>query len=242
MIERLIGLLVDITVFIDESGTIPHTIGEHDNFFVIALLFTDNANFLKKVYKQERLKVINKNTRLQKLLLDNKEIKGSEISETQKRPIYKALAKKCGAHFEIGIILLDLQNSNEHFRGNSSRAFNFLIKRYLATYFKGHSKFKDFDTINFVIDERNVATGAKFMLQEYLNIELNLIDKFCDQEIIVRYFNSNKFHLLQLSDFLANTYHRFYQKNNAESRDNLDILKGFLCCSSEYRFPFPYQY
>ena len=52
----------DITVFVDESGTIGKGTIKKDNFFIITLLFVkdDDINHLKKVFKKERLKVVNK--------------------------------------------------------------------------------------------------------------------------------------------------------------------------------------
>jgi 7,8-dihydro-6-hydroxymethylpterin-pyrophosphokinase len=51
---------MDIMVFVDESGSIPHE-ADSNNYFVIAMLFTDSPNFLRKVFKRERLKSLTKN-------------------------------------------------------------------------------------------------------------------------------------------------------------------------------------
>ena len=48
---------------------------------------------------------------------------------------------------------------------SSCRAFNFLIARYLSKSYKVHSKFKKVTTISLYVDERNVATKAKFTLE-----------------------------------------------------------------------------
>jgi hypothetical protein len=164
-------------------------------------------------------------------------VKGSEISETLKSPIYKTLVRKCEKNFEIAIILLDLQKCDAKMRDNSSRTFNFLIKRYLETYFKEHSRYNAFNTLNFIIDERNVSTGAKYLLEEYLNIELNLASSFSKEDLKVEYKDSKNYLNLQLIDFISNSYYRYYQKNNAQSKENIELLKNSLCKLREYKFP-----
>ena len=177
--------LNDITVFVDESGTIGKGTIKEDDFFIITLLFVkdEDVNHIKKVFKKERLKIVNKKDALKQQLKNNKEVKGSELSEIEKRPIYEKLIEKCGDKFEIAVIVMNNRKATVKFRSNSSRSFNYLIKTFLEKHFKKRSRFKGVNQIHFVIDERNVATESKYTLQEYLNTELNLVESFSEKDI-----------------------------------------------------------
>lgn len=229
----------DITVFVDESGTIAKGQVREDDFFVITLLFIRNEDIdhVRKVFKKERLKIINRKEKLKQHLKCNNEIKGSELSETEKAEIYNKIIEKCGDKFEIAIIILNNRKAAEKFRSNSSRAFNFLIKMFLDKNFKTKSKFKKVNQMSFIIDERNVATESKFTLQEYLNTELNLLETFSEEDINVHYYDSKKYLLLQLTDFISNTFYRHQQKHSKEAKRNVDLLIKQTNTKKVFKFP-----
>ena len=232
--------LNDITVFVDESGTIGKGIIKEDDFFIITLLFVkdEDVNHIKKVFKKERLKIVNKKEVLKQQLKNNKEVKGSELSETEKRKIYEKIIEKCGDKFELAVIVMNNKKATVKFRSNSSRAFNYLIKIFLEKHFKKRSKFKKVNQVSFIIDERNVATESKYTLQEYLNTELNLMETFSEKDITVHYYDSKKYLLLQLADFISNTFYRYKQKNNTESKDNVEILLKQTSTNKMFKFPY----
>lgn len=230
----------DIEVFVDESGTICKGTATKQDFFIITLLCVkkEDIEHVKKVFKRERLKVVNKEARLKEHLKINKEIKGSELSETDKKKIYEKLIEKCGDKFEIAVIVLDNKKATVKFRSNSSRAFNYLIKTYLDRHFKKRSKFKELNQIHFVIDERNVATESKYTLQEYLNTELNLMNPFSAEDIAVCYRDSKTYLLLQLADFISNTFYRYKQKNIQEAEANAQKLLKQTSTGKVFKFPY----
>ena len=165
-------------------------------------------------------------------------MKGSELSETEKRKIYEKIIEKCGDKFEIAVIVMNNKKATVKFRSNSSRAFNYLIKIFLEKHFKKRSKFKKVNQVSFIIDERNVATESKYTLQEYLNTELNLMETFSEKDITVHYYDSKKYLLLQLADFISNTFYRYKQKNNTESKDNVEILLKQTSTNKMFKFPY----
>ncbi len=232
--------LNDITVFVDESGTIGKGTIKENDFFIITLLFVkdEDINHIKKVFKKKRLKIVNKKDTLKEQLRNNKEVKGSELSEVEKRQIYEKLIEKCGDKFEIAVIVMNNRKATVKFRSNSSRAFNYLIKTFLEKHFKKRSKFKELSQIHFVIDERNVATESKYTLQEYLNTELNLVESFAEKDIVVHYYDSKNYLLLQLADFISNTFYRYRQKNIAESKDNVKMLLNQTSTNKIFKFPY----
>lgn len=229
----------DITVFIDESGTIAKGNLEKDDYFIITLLFVENSNidYVKKIYRKNRLKVVKKKQELYEYLKNNKEVKGSQLSENNKFPIYENLITKCDDKFELGLIVLNNKCATEKFRSNSSRVFNFLIKTYLESYFKKYSTYKNLNSLNFIIDERNVVTESTYTLQEYLNTELNLVNNFSNKDITVHYHDSRNFLLLQMADFISNTFFRKYHKKNSCSNSNVELLLKFTCENKIFKYP-----
>lgn len=228
----------EVSVFIDESGVVRKEELETSDFFVIGMAFTNNERHIKKVFTRSRLKQLTEDELTE--LKDKKEIKGSHISEARKAPIYEALVKKCADDLEVGIIVLDLKAAENRLKQSSSRAFNFLIARYLSKYYRAHSKFQQSDHISLYVDERNVATGAKFTLEEYLNTEYNIEDPICQGDISVQYLDSKNRNLIQLADFLANTFYRAYKKNSSEAKENMERLRPLLCNHKIFYFPLPY--
>lgn len=227
-----------LTAFVDESGIIKKGPLERKDFFVIAMIFTDNERFLNKIFKKKRLQILSEKER--KILSETKEIKGSDISESRKVEVYSALVEKCTQSLEVGVIVLDLKRADDRLKQISSRTFNFLIARYLSKFYRSHSKFNAADDISFFVDERNVATGAKFTLEEYLNTEYNIVDPICEGNISVHYLDSKNRYLIQLADFVANTFYRAYKKNDPDAKTNIEGLKDVLCNGKVFYFPLPY--
>lgn len=228
-----------IGVFVDESGSVKKGELTGKDYFVIAMIFTDNEKFLKKVFTKQRLKVLTKDEI--RLLAQSKEIKGSAIDEQRKQQIYQAVAQKCCNHVEVGLIVLDLKESDERLRNVSSRAFNFLIARYLSAFYKKYSKFSGYECVDLYVDERNVKTGAKYTLEEYLNTEYNIEDPICQGDITVHYLDSKNRNLIQFADFLANTAYRAYKKNHQDARDNISVLNDILCHNRVFYFPIRHR-
>lgn len=230
--------LRDITVFIDESGSIPSKPNRTNKYFIITLLFVENKNIshVQKVFKRSRMKSIRNKDKLLKILKENKEIKGSEVNEKIKKIIYKDILNKCGEKFELGIIVLDCEKCKGSFRTVTSRTFNYLIKIYLQNEFKINSKYRNLNSMDFIIDERNIATESKNTLQEYLNTELNLNDILSKKEIKIKYLDSKNHLLLQMADFISNTFYRKIQKRIDVSENDIDLLKK-TCKNRIFEFP-----
>ena len=131
---------------------------------------------------------------------------------------------------------MDNDYTTDKFIENHARAFNYMIQTYLDSCFRNHSVFfKGEGGISFVIDEQNIATNAKYTLEEYLNQQLTIKDPICDQ-FTVKYTDSKKEKLVQLSDFVANTFYRNIEKKNLESKDNVALLKQYLCNNDIFDF------
>ena len=128
----------NVVVFVDESGIIPKHKSKKTNYFIITLLFLreEDQGLVKNAFKKYRLQIAKRKQELYDELVNNKEIKGSSMSENDKNVIYDKLIQKCGDKFEIGVIILNNHKATSKFRSNSSRAFNYLIKMYMQKHFK----------------------------------------------------------------------------------------------------------
>ena len=116
-----------LTAFIDESGSITKTDIEHHKYFIIAILFTRNSKRIKR-YFQKGISSLMKSEKYQKIMEENGEIKGSEVSETKKNKIYDRIIRNCKDDFEIGIIVLDNNYTTKELIKNHARTFNYILQ------------------------------------------------------------------------------------------------------------------
>ena len=65
---------------------------------------------------------------------DEEEIKGSDISETTKKDVYKHILEHGSEKLELGLILLDNEYTTDKFIENHARSFNYMIQTYLENY------------------------------------------------------------------------------------------------------------
>lgn len=102
--------------------------------------------------------------------------------------------------------------------------------------FRKHSGFMSGSgKIEFIIDEQNVATGAQYGLEGYLNQQLTIAHPVCD-EFTVHYTDSKNEKLVQLADFIANTFYRNIEKKNQESRATVKMWLPILCNKDVFDF------
>ena len=223
-------------VFIDESGTITKTNISNNRYFVIAMVFTDNPVRIRRLYKSKISQMMRKNEMYRDMIKNNHEIKGSDISETTKAPIYEHILKNASGDIELGLIVLDNEYASDKFIENHARSFNYLIQTYLDSCFRNHSKYMSgVGKIKFVIDEQNIATGAKYELEGYLNQQLTFLRPICS-EFEVEYTDSKNEKIVQLADYVANTFYRNIEKKIKESRETVKMWKPFLCHGDIFDF------
>lgn len=218
----------DLVVFIDESGSITKTNVRNNKYFIVAMLFTKNSAKLKRYFKKGLAKLLKKK-RYKEILDRNGEIKGSDISETQKYDIYSRIIRNCKDDFELGVIVLDNDYTTTDFIKNHARSFNYIIQLYLSNRFRWHSIFKDdIRDIKMIIDEQNIATDATYTLEGYLNQHLTLLNSLCNH-FDVDYVDSKNHIMIQLIDFISNTFYRNLAKNDLTSIQNVNLLVNNLC-------------
>lgn len=89
--------------------------------------------------------------------------------------------------------------------------------------------------ISLIIDEQNIATGAKYELCDYLNQQLTLHHPIC-YVFEIHYIDSKNEKLVQLADFLANTFYRNIEKKNLESHETVKMWLHTLCNKDIFDF------
>lgn len=223
-------------VYVDESGSITKTNISNNRYFVIAMVYTDDPIAIRRLFKKKISQLMKKNDKYRDMIQLKKEIKGSDISETIKKEVYKHILEHGSEKIELGLIVLDNEYTTDKFIENHARSFNYMIQTYLDSCFRKHSKFMNgFGKIEFIIDEQNIATGAEYELCGYLNQQLTLKNPICDL-FNVSYMDSKNEKLVQLADFIANTFYRNIEKKNQESRETVGMWMHTLCSGDIFDF------
>ena len=218
----------DINVYIDDSGSITKKDIEHHKYFVIAILFTRNSQRVKRYFKKG-IASLTQNAKYRECLKSKGEIKGSEVTETKKLEIYDRIIRNCKDDFEIGIIVLDNNYTTDTFIKNHARTFNYILQVFFDVLFRNSSKYANtILNMHMVIDEQNIATDADYTLDGYLNQQLNIVNPICNH-FDVTYVDSKYHPLVQLIDFVSNTFYRNLEKHDKTSVRNIRLLQDCLC-------------
>ncbi len=225
-----------INLFIDESGSMTCDYVNGDSNFIICLIYTKNKDLLKRSYKyfiKSHYQKLKSSDKRNKMFKDNKfcELKGAAMPISLKKEFVEFLSKE--PNFELYYIITDNKYIEEKFYKNTARAFNYLLRIALETLIRKRF-LPNKEEIEIQIDERNERTGAKQVLQEYLNMELQL-DQKLTEEIHVKYFDSIDNQIIQIADFFANLCYSHLMSNNYTE----DIKKLKKSGILKYVFTFP---
>ncbi len=179
---------LDLSMFIDESGSITKTNISSNRYFVIAILFTRKFGRLKR-YFQKGIASLIQNPKYKEMLESNGEIKGSKLSETKKKSIYERIIRNCANDFELGIIVLD----------------------------------------------NHYTTDAKYTLDEYLEQHFTILNPLCNS-VSVKYTDSKNHSMIQLIDFISNTFYRNLEKHGQTSIETVKMLLPYVCGGKIFDF------
>lgn len=226
------------TLYIDESGSMTTTYANQFPYFIICVIRVFRKDALKRQLKRfisknmEDLKNIDSDNQMFQNLTF-KELKGSALIPSIKIKLANYLLEKCTSYFEVNIIKIENSKLNEVTYENTARAFNYFINLFLRN--KLHKKEFPNDDYYIHIDERNTKADAKRSLEDYLATDL-VLDKKLLKAIKVEYINSCKDTLIQLSDFFANLYFSYLNKNE-NYKEIINKLKKEGLLRTEFVFP-----
>lgn len=225
----------DLSVFIDESGSITKTNVSHNRYFIIAILFARKYNRLQRYFRKGISSLI-QDPKYKIALEENGEIKGSKLSETKKKPIYDRIIRNCSDEFELGIIVLDNTYTTDEFIKNHARTFNYILQLYFDNMFRYCSKYsKNTRDIRILIDEQNISTDAKYTLDDYLEQHFTVMNPLC-RTVDVKYTDSRNHPMIQLIDFISNTFYRNLEKHDKTSIETVKMLLPFVCGGKIFDF------
>jgi hypothetical protein len=229
----------DVNVFIDESGSITKTKVSQNQYFVMAMLFTKDSTKIKRQFRKGIASLLKK-PKFQHLMDKSNEIKGSEVSENRKKPIYDRILRNCGEDFELGIIVINNDHTTDEFIRNHARTFNYVLQLFLDNYFRNKSAYAvNVNAMNLMIDEQNIATDTRYTLDDYLEQQFTVYHPLCDH-FNVEYVDSKQHSMIQLVDFIANTFYRNLEKHDEISRETVAMLKDKLIGGNIFLFPNTY--
>lgn len=200
-------------IYIDESGSITQTNVALNRYFVIALLEVKDPKGVRKLYSRfiernlKHMKKLDKNSSIFDAQGTFKELKGNCFNTELKQKFLEHFCRD--GLLSVSYIQVDNSKLSAAFCENKSRAFNFLLKSYFVWRFNNNPPQGEY---TLQIDERNVRTGAKYTLEDYLNTELRLQYNF-NATLTVRYFDSAQNKLIQLADVFSNIFYSSLRTN-----------------------------
>lgn len=228
-----------MNIYIDESGSINNKLPDgHD--FVIAMVYPHNEQHLKRVYKRfvktntDRLRALDKNSHK---MFDQEgkfiELKGKMFNKSMKRAFVKYMLER--PDFNVFYIRIHNYLLINRFTENTARAFNYVIRKAVEYFIKSGLLPDEECFLQF--DERNERTDTKRFLKDYLNTEL-MTGEICCGPFDVKYFDSQKNHLIQIADVFANLY---YSQLLTSAYDNeMKMLKDSGIVKNIFEFPLRY--
>ncbi|MDE5716592.1 MAG: DUF3800 domain-containing protein, partial [Lachnospiraceae bacterium] len=126
-------------------------------------------------------------------------------------------------------IVLENNYTTDTFIKNHARTFNYILQVFFDVLFRNSSKYANtILNMHMVIDEQNIATDADYTLDGYLNQQLNVLNPICNH-FDVTYVDSKYHPLIQLIDFVSNTFYRNLEKHDKTSIQNIKLLQNCLC-------------
>ena len=225
-----------MNIYIDESGSLTRKFSKENPYFFISMVRVLDSAKLKTTYKRyvsSRMKMLKAVDRNNKMFKDGKfqELKGSALKRDGKKDFVKFFAQN--HYFEVYIIRVNNRELGEYFYRNSSRAFNFTIRKAMkGLYLDGILPEED---CSLQLDERNEKTETKYFLENYLNTELVLADQM-DNEFSVSYYDSKDNQFVQVADVFSNLFYAHSRTGAYE--DEMTYLRenGYL----KYEFFYPF--
>ena len=95
--------------------------------------------------------------------------------------------------------------------------------------FRKNSKYaKDTKNIRILLDEQNIATDAKYTLGEYLEQHFTVLNPLCNS-IDAKCVDSKNHLLIQMIDFISNTFYRNLEKHDKTSIETVKMLLPLVC-------------
>jgi hypothetical protein len=221
-------------ICIDESGSINNHDDRHP-YFVITLVRVLGKGTLKGKYQKfcnrymERLKTLDIDNKMfdgEKLL----ELKGCYFDNQLRHEFINFF--KTSSSYEIYYIKFTNSSLSDNLCRNKERAFNYPLKTAICYFLRKGMLPNEDCRIN--LDNRNLKTGSRMQLDEYINTELAGESNY-QGTMVTEYFDSKDNHLIQVADVFSNIF--YASLFNEELKKDIEELKSLG--RIRYIFEFP---
>jgi len=180
----------------------------------------------------EELRALDKDNKMFDVHGKFRELKSSLLTPSLKHKFARYLCDK--SIVEVYFIRVENTKVDTKLYEKTARAFNYIIGLALKFYFKNGWLPNDDYLLH--IDERNTKTGARHSLEDYLYIDLVIIDSLVNS-IGVEYFESFNNRFIQIADFFSNLYYSKCHSTKYNKLFNEMVAKGYF----RHEFIFPYN-
>lgn len=220
-------------IFIDESGSITRSKLKKKRYFIISLIETNDPYGVRRIFRRAKKDYILKHQSVSKLDY-TQEIKGSEMPLKMKKAIYEALIEY--TDIKLHYIVVDNWHLIDKFHDDVELCFNYVLYVYLRKLLKKHRH----DELSLRLDERNCSVGSTNSLNNYLKLNIYILENLVEKYDNCRYCVSEENDLIQVSDLLANTVFRACKaaSNGLLNDGNQKLLTEINTDSNMY---FPYR-
>lgn len=219
-----------MNLYMDESGSVHPVSNRLNRFFIIGIIIPKNTQKLRRVYKIfvrknfEKLKKLDKENKMFDTNVKFQELKGFCFDKQMKLEFIDFFCQN--DLFKIGYIILDNNKLQKKFIANKARTFNYLLKLFLTSFLQ--RKYIMDKQIFLHIDERNVRTGSKYSLEDYLNQEMSLNLGLLDR-VNVQYYDSAQNPLIQIADVFSNIMYSNLATQGAYQKEIEKLMKkGYI--------------
>lgn len=200
-----------MNVYLDESGdlgwnfTKPYRIGGSSRFLTIAFIICppEKKHLLKRIVKKtyERTNTPTK-----------KELKGSSLTQQQKKNVAQLIDKLLAKHsdIQIGAITVKKENVCEHIKEDANKLYNYMIRLIVL------DKISNYPYVNVIRDNRSIKVKSGNCLIDYLQTTL-WFDLSSKTKVVDIPSDSKKVDYLILADWINNIVWGYYEDNNTEA-------------------------
>lgn len=226
--------MLDMRLFIDESGSITTNRNPLNRYFVIGFLETNSPTNVIRHFRSSKKAYIDRTP--QSNLNIKEEIKGSKMPFGMKKMIFERLRDKTDVIFHF--ILVDNYKLHEYLVFEPSLSFNYFIYITIEKMLTLKQRLPRSLSLN--IDDRNTALESLNSLEDYLKIKFKIENQVI-HDIGVTYHESDKKELIQVIDLFCNTVFRLSKspESDVKNRTLLSICR--IGCKSYFPSNYDHQ-
>lgn len=186
-------------IYVDESGSINNR-GKDGTLFSISLCFISQKNMVKmKNWFKREIKNLKSELRIKNTV----ELKAHYLIKNGKKKILWNLINRIREKYvtDYSAYILN-ENINFKWLKNKNVTYNFMIKSALERIFEINQEINHQDSINIIIDNREIKTGSFNSLNEYLFTTF-VLERQIISNVKCQFSDSKNHWGIQMADFIS---------------------------------------